>query len=271
MSIVRVGLLGGVATVLSGCLLPPAVMVGAYVADGVVLLASGKTAKDHAISSVAQQDCALFRIVQGKDICVEYQEFDVEGGPILTAAGYAGPDEEPAVQLADASLDVRIADDDTAAILLTQTYLTSLGYDAGPIDGLTGTRTRVAIMAYQASQGAEETGYLTYAGLSELGEVALAGHADTAPSATLADKDTVVIVQAHLAYFGYEPGPLDGSIGPTTLAALSAYQIDRGMAPHAAVTPALLAHMQDHVDATNADLVTEASVAPAEDLPPDAG
>lgn len=268
MIIVRVGLLGGLATVLSGCLLPPAVMIGAYVADGVVLLASGKTTKDHALSSVKQQDCALFRVVQSKDICVDYE--NVEGGPILTAAGYAGPDADDPLANA-AALDVRIAKDDTAAMLLAQTYLTSLGYDAGPIDGVIGTRTRVATMAYQGTQGIEQTGYLTYAGLSDLGEVALADHADTTPSETLAGKEPVVIVQAHLAYFGYEPGPLDGSIGPATLAALSAYQIDRGMAPHAAVTPALLAHMQDHVDTTHVDLVTEASVAPTADIPPDAG
>ena len=265
MSIVRVGLLGGLATVLSGCLLPPAVMVGAYVADGVVLLASGKTAKDHALSSVTQQDCALFRIVQGRDICVE-PGFGVDGGPILTAAGYAGPDADG---FDIATLNVRIADDDTDAVLLAQTYLTSLGYDAGPIDGVAGTRTRVATMAYQSAEGADQTGFLTYADLSHLGNVALADHAGIATSETLADKEAVVIVQAHLAYFGYQPGPLDGSIGPATLEALSAYQIDRGMAPHAAVTPALLAHMHNHVDATNADLVAEAST--ASDLPPDAG
>ena len=64
MKIIRAGLLAGTATLLSGCLLPPAVMVASYVADGVVLLASGKTIPDHALSSVTEQDCALFRIVQ---------------------------------------------------------------------------------------------------------------------------------------------------------------------------------------------------------------
>ena len=166
--------------------------------------------------------------------------------------------------------DIRIADDDAAAMLLAQTYLTALGYRVGTIDGVAGTRTRVAAMAYQGDQGVAPTGVLTYGDLSKLGELVAFTHDSGEPSLALAGETPVVLVQAHLVYFGYQPGPLDGHIGPSTLEALSAYQIDRGLAPHAAVTPALLAYMRRDVAAANANVVAEAMAAPVE-LPPDAG
>lgn len=278
MKIVRVGLLAGTTALLSGCLLPPAVMIASYVADGVVLLASGKTIPDHALSSVTEQDCALFRFVQGNDICTDIELTD---GDIILASGQEPADPEAitvatgtgvidsVVALPEAP-DLPIADDDTAAMVLAQTYLTTLGYEVGGIDGIAGTRTRVATMAYQGNQGATPTGILTYGDLSQLGELIAFAHDSGEPSLALAGKTPVVLVQAHLVYFGYQPGPLDGHIGPATLEALSAYQIDRGLAPHAAVTPALLARMRRDVEATNANVVAEAMAAPVE-LPADAG
>ncbi len=277
MKILRAGILAGTATLLSGCLLPPAVMVASYMVDGAILLGTGKTIPDHALSSVTDQDCALFRMVQGDDICSVNEPTD---GDIYLASGQHPADAELAdevtvaahqtvVALPDAP-EVRIGDDDTAAMLLAQTYLTTLGYEVGDIDGVAGTRTRVATMAYQGNQGATPTGVLTYGDLSHLGQLVAFSHDSGEPSVPLPGVTPVVLVQAHLVYFGYQPGPLDGHIGPATLEALSAYQIDRGLAPHAAVTPALLAHMRRDVDAVNADLVAQATAVHSE-LPPDAG
>ena len=42
-----------------------------------------------------------------------------------------------------------------------QRGLTALGFDAGPLDGLFGNRTRSAIRGWQADKGHQETGYLT--------------------------------------------------------------------------------------------------------------
>jgi peptidoglycan hydrolase-like protein with peptidoglycan-binding domain len=42
-----------------------------------------------------------------------------------------------------------------------QTALHRLGYDPGPVDGLFGPLTRVAIRHYQQSIGAEPTGIIT--------------------------------------------------------------------------------------------------------------
>lgn len=59
----------GIPLFLSGCGLPPAVSVASWALDGISYLASGKSVTDHAISEVAQQDCALFRVVQGRGLC----------------------------------------------------------------------------------------------------------------------------------------------------------------------------------------------------------
>lgn len=54
---------------LAGCAIPPAVTVASLVADGVSLVTTGKSTADHAISAVANEDCALFRAVNDQAIC----------------------------------------------------------------------------------------------------------------------------------------------------------------------------------------------------------
>ncbi|MBT5658692.1 MAG: hypothetical protein HOJ02_00915 [Rhodospirillaceae bacterium] len=58
---------------LAGCGLPPAFAIASYAIDGILLLTKGKTSTDLAISVVAQQDCAMWRIVQGREICTDYE------------------------------------------------------------------------------------------------------------------------------------------------------------------------------------------------------
>ncbi|HLJ21919.1 MAG TPA: hypothetical protein VKU84_17060, partial [Stellaceae bacterium] len=60
-----IGLVSGVA----GCVLPPALSIASLVADGISVVGSGKTVTDHAISLLAQKDCRLWRVLQGKPIC----------------------------------------------------------------------------------------------------------------------------------------------------------------------------------------------------------
>lgn len=54
---------------LSGCGLPPAVMIASYAADGVSYVATGKSVSDHGISEVTGRDCAVFRIIKGESVC----------------------------------------------------------------------------------------------------------------------------------------------------------------------------------------------------------
>jgi len=76
---------------LAGCGLPPAFAIASYAVDGILLLTSGKTSTDHAISLVAQKDCAMWRIIQGREICTDYEI--VEPG-------------EDGIALAEASTDI---------------------------------------------------------------------------------------------------------------------------------------------------------------------
>lgn len=54
---------------LAGCALPPVVTVASLVADGVSYATTGKGTTDHAISAIADEDCALLRPVEGKPMC----------------------------------------------------------------------------------------------------------------------------------------------------------------------------------------------------------
>ena len=54
---------------LSGCGLPPAVVIASYAADGVSYVGTGKSVTDHGISAAVGRDCALLRIIKGKAIC----------------------------------------------------------------------------------------------------------------------------------------------------------------------------------------------------------
>ncbi len=82
----------GLPLLLGACGLPPALSVASWALDGVSYLASGKSVTDHAISEVAQKDCALFRVVQGRDICETTPEDTqtAEGPQIMVAAAPSG-------------------------------------------------------------------------------------------------------------------------------------------------------------------------------------
>jgi len=63
---------------LSGCIagLPPAFQAASLVFDGVSYLSTGKSVSDHALSAVAQRDCAVFRALSAKPICVDDEFMD---------------------------------------------------------------------------------------------------------------------------------------------------------------------------------------------------
>ena len=60
---------------LSGCgVVPAGVALVSYAADGVSYLVTGKSTTDHALSAVADQDCALLRPLANEPVCEP--EFD---------------------------------------------------------------------------------------------------------------------------------------------------------------------------------------------------
>ncbi len=59
----------GLALLTSACGVPVAVSAASYAADGGMLAASDKTSTDHVYSVVTKQDCAMWRIFRGRQMC----------------------------------------------------------------------------------------------------------------------------------------------------------------------------------------------------------
>ena len=47
---------------------------GWLAADGASYVTTGKSTKDHALSYALDQDCAMYRVIQGKKICIKTNE-----------------------------------------------------------------------------------------------------------------------------------------------------------------------------------------------------
>lgn len=90
----------GVALLLSGCALPPAVTVVSFAADIVSLGETGKTITDHGISLMAQKDCVMMRVFSKTQICKDYPDENSPDGALvalnpLTDPNVAAAPEDP--------------------------------------------------------------------------------------------------------------------------------------------------------------------------------
>jgi len=73
-----------------GCALPISVQVATWAASGFSYVTTGKGISHHAVSAIAEQDCAMHRIAFGEAMCNEAQgdgTVVVENGPPNTATG----------------------------------------------------------------------------------------------------------------------------------------------------------------------------------------
>jgi peptidoglycan hydrolase-like protein with peptidoglycan-binding domain len=134
------------------------------------------------------------------------------------------------------------ADDLVARI---QQALNRLGYDAGSADGVAGSRTERAIKAFQADFGHAKTGKETQGLLDQLDDAIAAGAASPERLLRRAGllRSYTRAVQEALAAQGYDPGPVDGAIGPQTRTAIRDYQARNGLPADGEVSRALLASL----------------------------
>jgi len=105
-----------------------------------------------------------------------------------------------------------------------QTYLASIGYSCGMVDGQMGFKTRTAVKAFQSDFDIEPHGYvdrMTWERLKR--EYRTVGK----PLANL----TVTQTQAALKNAGFNPGPIDGKRGKRTSDAIKAFQSAHGLEP----------------------------------------
>lgn len=115
------------AFALGGCLLPPALSIASFAADGVSLAATGKSINDHALSEVLDQDCALWRIVKDEEICVDYVL--EEGDTVMVAEGEGEPAAVSTTEIAALS----VPEPATAPTIRTVSLSTAPGMEASSL------------------------------------------------------------------------------------------------------------------------------------------
>jgi membrane-bound lytic murein transglycosylase B len=120
-----------------------------------------------------------------------------------------------------------------------QTLLNSVGYDAGPADGLFGTKTRGAVRAFQADQGLVADGFPNAALLDRI-RVRAGLAAAPAREAQPLGRGGVRELQRLLNRLGYGAGPADGAIGTRTRNAIRAFERARGMEVRGRATDVVL-------------------------------
>lgn len=138
-----------------------------------------------------------------------------------------------------------------ATVESVQRELAASGLYSGQVDGVSGKRTKLAIIAYQRANGLEETGLAT-ADLIEhirytrrIAEaVNMTEMSPTNPLPAQRPVDTIARVQVGLAELGYEPGAINGQLGQQTRNAILKFERDRGIAPTGDISATLLAELE---------------------------
>lgn len=141
-----------------------------------------------------------------------------------------------------------------ATVESAQRELAASGLYSGQVDGVSGRRTKLAIIAYQRTNGLDETGLATpdliehirytrqindAVNMTQVQPAASAQRAVT-PSRPV---DTVTRVQVGLAELGYEPGAINGELGQQTRNAILKFERDRGIAPTGDISAPLIAEL----------------------------
>jgi peptidoglycan hydrolase-like protein with peptidoglycan-binding domain len=133
-----------------------------------------------------------------------------------------------------------------------QRELIASGLYSGEVDGVTGRRTRLAIVAYQRANRLEETGAATPQLVEHIRYTRQIADAANMPEARLDGPrvlrrakpvDTVTRVQVGLAELGYEPGTINGKLGPQTRTAILNFESDRGIALTGDISATLIAEL----------------------------
>lgn len=142
-----------------------------------------------------------------------------------------------------------------ATIESVQRELAASGLYSGQVDGVSGRRTKLAIIAYQRANGLDETGLATAdliehirytRQIAEAVNMTEVAPNSPAPRALAQPKavDTVTRVQVGLAELGYEPGAINGQMGQQTRDAILKFERDRGIAPTGDISSTLIVELE---------------------------
>ena len=132
-----------------------------------------------------------------------------------------------------------------------QVILKSEGYEPGNTDGRMGKETRDAIKAFQDSIGLKSTGYIDKTTLTQLEDsrrakeileskkdyVLKAKESKEKAGVKAEFKPAGKDIQAALKNAGFDPGKVDGKMGPRTRQAIKDFQKSKGLVPDGVVGP----------------------------------
>ncbi len=132
--------------------------------------------------------------------------------------------------------------DDPERISAVQQALQVMGYDPGPVDGAMGGNTRRALEAFQGEFGLAVDGRIDDALIERLRAEAALDAASR--ERRLARKGLLRsytrAVQDGLHDLGFDPGPVDGRVGPLTRKAVRAFQTVAEVDVTGMISPQLL-------------------------------
>ena len=127
-----------------------------------------------------------------------------------------------------------------AYVRRTQEELPQHGYRTGPPSGQLDEATRKGIRAYQRDAKLMVDGCVTVELLDHM-----LYHVPKVYAGSAADTALERAVQHELALRGYYKGAIDGIVGPQTIAALEAFQLDAGLRVNPVVNRSTLAAIRD--------------------------
>lgn len=140
-----------------------------------------------------------------------------------------------------------------------QRTLNELGYAAGPVDGLMGSKTRGAIRAYQVDNRLPVSGEPSLS----LYEHLQGTHAQRFGQATIpaASAQAIAEIQGLLRQRGYDVPEVTGTLDARTGAAIRGYQADAGLPVTGTASSTLLASLKIGTGASASNALTRVQVA----------
>lgn len=136
-----------------------------------------------------------------------------------------------------------------------QRELAARGYEPGPVDGIHGLLTRASIMAFQLDKGMTVTGEANEQLLKAIIFGTISGKPAPAEKPVIPEETTALIkvVQEILSKMGYDPGPVDGLIGPGTARAIRSFEEQQKMPQKGRISGKVLKAL---IEVTGADLAS---------------
>lgn len=167
-------------------------------------------------------------------------------GPLILCLAGAAP-AQSATWTGPAITGLQIAQFSTT-VMEIQRELNRLGYNAGPVDGLMGARTRAGIQAYQRDHDLLIDGQPTSSLLSHVRATAQGGRSEPARPAPESSSQQIVETQDALRALGYEVGHRSGRLTDETRAAILSYESDHGLLASGQPSAELLRHLRRSVE-----------------------